>query len=569
MPLIARDYQEESISCLFNYFSTNKGNPLVGLPTGTGKALVIAEFIKRALAMYSKQRIINATHVKELVDQNYLEFLEQWPTAPAGIYSAGLGRKELHNTVTFAGIASLARAIHLLTFRVDLFLIDEAHLLSDEDETLYMKVLNHLWSINPNMKVIGFTATPWRQGLGLLTNGKIFDDFAINLTDMKSFNRFIKEGYLVPLVSKPTQTIVDVSGVHMRMGDYNSKELDLAVNKDHITYAALQETMTYAVDRRSWLVFATSIEHAEKIKQMLQYLGVSCKVVHSKMAKKERDENIKDWKALKFTAIINMGVLTTGINHPALDLIVMLRPTMSTVLWVQMLGRGTRPLYAPGYDINTLEGRLAAIAASPKQNCRVLDFSGNIKRLGPINDPVIPRKKGESKGEAPVKICEACGAYNHISARHCGGEPYPNNEGCGQEFIFRVQLTKAASSEQIIKNDEPIVETFPVERITCAIHRKVGKPDSIRVTYYCQYHKFNEFVFVEHTGFGRRKALAWWEKRTNLELPGTTAEAIELFSQLAVPTHVRVWLNKPYPEILAETFDGCWEKKIVGNEVPF
>lgn len=569
MPLIARDYQIESVNALFNYFQTNKGNPLVGLPTGTGKAFVIADFVQKALMMYSRQKILVTTHVKELVDQNYEEFLDQWPQAPAGVYSAGLGRKDTHQAVIFCGIASIARNIHAFG-KVDLFLVDEAHLISPSDETMYMKVINFLREVNPNMKVIGFTATPWRQGQGLLIHGGgVFTDFAINLTDMKSFNRFIKEGYLVPLVSKPTQTILDVTGVHLRMGDYNEKELQLAVNKDHITYAALQEAMAYGATRQSWIVFATGLDHADKIRQMLDHLGVSCRVVHSKMPKKERDQNIADWKKLKFKCIINMGVLTTGVNHPALDFIIMLRPTMSTVLWVQMLGRGTRPLYMPGYDITTLDGRLASIAASAKQNCMVMDFSGNIKRLGPINDPVLPRKKGEAKGEAPVKVCDGCGMYNHISAKYCGGEPYPTNEGCGSEFVFRVQLTRAASTQEIIKNDEPIVESFAVDRITCAVHRKVGKPDSIRVTYYCGLQRFHEFIMPEHTGFGRRKALAWWQKRTQLELPGTTDEAIALFDQLDVPTHIRVWVNKPYPEILAETFIGAWEKKIVGDEIPF
>jgi DNA repair protein RadD len=565
MPHVPRDYQEESLRCLFNYFSNKSGNPLVGLPTGTGKALVIAEFCKRALAWYSRQKIIVATHVKELVKQNYLEFLEQWPSAPAGIYSAGIGKKEVHNKVTFAGIASLVKAVNLFG-KIDLFLIDEAHLLNDQDETNYMKVLNFLWAINPHMKVIGFTATPWRQGLGLLTNGKIFTDFAINLTDMRSFNRFIKEGYLVPLISKPTQTILDVTGVKLQGGEFNSKELDLAVNKDHITFAALQEAMSYSLDRRSWIVFATSIEHAEKIKQMLQYLGVSCKVVHSKMSKNERDNAIQEWKQYKFTAIVNMGVLTTGINHPGLDLIIMLRPTMSTVLWVQMLGRGTRPDFAPGFDITSLEGRLGAIATSQKQFCRVLDFAGNIDRLGPINDPVIPRKRGETKGEAPVKICEHCGMYNHISARHCGGEPYATVLGCGQEFIFRVALTRAASTKEVIKNDEPIVEEFKVDYVTCAVHRKVGKPDSIKVSYYCGLNRYNEFVMPEHIGFGRRKATVWWQNRTHLNLPGTTEEAIAIFDKLLVPSYIKVWINKPYPEIMSHTFT---ERVVKDSEIPF
>lgn len=567
---VARDYQEESVKALFEYFKNNKkGNPLIGLPTGTGKAFVIAYFVEKALRMYAKQKFLITTHVKELVEQNYDEFLELWPSAPAGIYSAGLGRKETHNPVTFCGIASIARNIHAFG-KVDIFMIDEAHLISPDDETMYMKVINHLLSINPLMKVIGLTATPWRQGVGCLTEGTIFTDFAIDLTDMKSFNRFIKEGYLVPLVSKPTQTLLDTSGVHLRAGEFKADELELAVNKDEITYAALQETMAYSAGRRSWLIFATGLAHTEKIRQMLDHLGVSCRVVHSKMGKKERDANIADWRALKYTAIINMGVLTTGLNHPALDLIVMLRPTMSTVLWVQMLGRGTRPLFAPGFDLTTVEGRLASIAASPKQNCLVMDFAGNIKSLGPINDPVLPRKKGEAKGEVPIKTCDCCGMYNHISARYCGGEPFKTNEGCGAEFSFQVKLKQVASTQEIIRSEEPIVETFKVDRVTCAVQRKAGRPDCIRVTYWCGYNKFSEFVAPETEGWGRRKAQAWWEKRTTKSMPETTEGAINMFDELDVPTHIKVWTNKlPYPQVLTETFIGAFEKKIVGDEIPF
>lgn len=570
MPHKPRDYQEESISALFNYFKEKQGNPLVGLPTGTGKALVIALFCERALKWYSNQKILVTTHVKELVDQNFKEFLEQWPSAPAGIYSAGLGRKEVHNKVTFCGVASIAKNIAAFG-KIDLFLVDEAHLISPEDETMYMKVINFLMTVNPRMKVIGFTATPWRQGVGVLTQGKLFTDFAIDLTDMKSFNRFVREGYLVPLVSKPTQLFLDTKGVHMRMGDFNEKELQLAVNKDEITYTALQETLLIAQqeNRRSWIVFATGLEHAAKIEQMLTLLGVSCRQVHSKMNKGERDKNIQEWKDLKYTCIINKGVLTTGINHPGLDLIIMLRPTMSTVLWVQMLGRGTRPLFVPGFDLTTVQGRLESIAASPKQNCRVLDFAGNIKRLGPINDPVIPRKKGEAKGEAPIKICDDCGAYNHISAKWCGGERYKSNEGCGAEFTFRVQLKVTASTEDIIKNDEPIVEVLPVTQVEASIHRKIGKPDSIKVTYHCGFNRYTEYVMPEHQGFGRRKAQLWWQERTPFPLPGTTAEAMDLFDRLLVPTHIRVWLNKPYPEILGANFDGMIQTPIIGNQVPF
>lgn len=548
-----RDYQEEAVKSIFEYFKNKTGNPLIGLPTGTGKALVIAAFVKRALQMYPFQKFLIATHVKELVQQNYLEFLEEWPNAPAGIYSAGLKRKDTNNNVIFCGIASINKNIAAFG-RVDLMLIDEAHLVSPDEEGMYLKCITSLKEINPNLKVIGLTATPWRTGVGMLTDGGLFTDFSINLTDMSSFNRFIKEGYLVPLISKVTQTILDVSGVHLLGGDYNQKELQLAVNKDDITYSALCETLAHAGDRKSWLVFATGLEHAQKIKEMLEHLNVSCRVVNSKISNKERDTNIADWKALKFKAIINMGVLTTGVNHPRLDLIVMLRPTKSPVLWVQMLGRGVRPIFAPGYDLTTIEGRLSAIEASDKQNCKVLDFAGNIKRLGPVNDPVIPRKKGEKTGEVPIKICDACGAYNHISARHCGGERYKTNEGCGAQFTFKTDLRRVAASDEIIKTDEIIVEDFKVDRIECNLHKKADKPDSVRVSYWVGIRRYAEYILFEHEGFGQRTARKWWSERTKLPFPESSVEALVQFSKLKVPTHIKVWTNAPFPKIMSVTF---------------
>jgi DNA repair protein RadD len=571
--LIPRDYQLEVDNSIWRYFETHKeGNPCIGMPTGTGKAFVIAYFLYKALRAYSNQKILVATHVKELVGQNYLEFLDLWPTAPAGIYSAGLGKKDTHQNIIFCGIASIVKNIEAFG-RVDLMIVDECHLISLNEESMYMRVIKLLKERNPNLRVIGLTATPWRQGQGRLTDGGgLFTDMCIDLTDMQSFNRFVKEGYLVPLVSKPTQLLLDTTGVKLIGGEFNEKQLDLAVNKDHITYAALQETMQYAQDRRSWIVFATSIDHALKIEQMLQYLGVSCRVVHSKMPKGERDKNIQDWKDLKFTAIINMGILTTGINHPALDLIVMLRPTMSTVLWVQMLGRGTRPLFIKeGFNLTTIQGRLDSIAASAKQYCLVMDFAGNIKRLGPVNDPVLPRKKGAATGEVPVKICDICGNYNHISARYCGGEPWKTVEGCGAEFSFRVQIKQQASTEAVMKTDMPIIEDFKVSTLTCSIHQKANKPDSVKVTYYCLNRKFSEYLLIEHGPYFRQRAESWWKRRSRIPLPNTSAEAVELVPTFEIPTHIRVWTNTAFPKVMDECFMGEFANNLPINDddIPF
>lgn len=569
--LVPRDYQEEGLRCLFKFFEDNaEGNPVVAMPTGTGKAFEIALFLHRAFGMYTHQKMLVMTHVKELIDQNFKEFLELWPNAPAGIYSAGLKRKDTKQAIIFCGVASVNKNVELFG-HIDIVIVDECHLISQDDNSMYLKVFALLQKINPRLRIIGFTATPWRQGQGKITNDGIFTHMAFDVTDRRSFNRFVAEGYLCPLIPKRTEVFLDVSGVAIQKGEFNLAELQIAVDKDEITFAACQEAFAMGMDRNCWLVFGSGIAHVEKIVKMLNYLGISARSVHSKMPDAERDKNILDWKHGKFKAIVNNGVLTTGLNHKPIDFIIMLRPTHSVILWVQMLGRGTRP-----YDY-LIEPKEYLRLAFPytKHNCLVADFAGNTKRLGPINDPVIPRKRGEKTGEVPIKICPVCDTYNHISARFCGGKAktdpdYNVFEGCGAPFEFKTLMKPGASTEVLVKpNDEIIIEDFAVSTITFDVHKKIGKPDGIKVTYYCGLKKFNEYVLPEHEGFGRRTAATWWRERSLLPLPATTRETLDIIGSVNTPTHIRVHTNATFPKILLVTFDGAFEKKIYGDEIPF
>lgn len=553
-----RAYQAEAVQSIYTYFETERGNPLILMPTGTGKAVVIALFLESVLKVFVTQKIMVLTHVKELVDQNHKKFLDVWPTAPAGIYSAGLNKRQTNQSVIFAGIGSVAKRAKEFG-KVDLIIIDEAHLVSQNDETMYRQFLNDLLTINPNLKVIGLTATGWRLGQGHITDDGIFTDVCFDITGLHAFNRLISEGYLSPLVPRKTELLLDMEGVHMRGGDFIASELQLAVDKNEITYSAIKETIELGHDRQHWLIFASGIEHALNIAAMLESMGVPTVVIHSKMSKADRDQGILDFMSGKYRAAVNNNILTTGFDFPEIDLIVVLRPTGSPVLWVQMLGRGTRPVYCTydeqgnllGFDLDTIEGRLAAIEAGPKQNCLVLDFAGNTKRLGPINDPVIPRKKGQKGGDAPVKLCENCNTYNHASVTHC--------VFCGAEFLFKVKLKQNASYDALIKTDLPIVEIFTVDHITYSKHEKLSRPPTLKVTYYCKLRMFTEYIGVEAEPFIRRKAAQWWKERTRNNagiLPVTTAEALQVAEHLIPVTHIRVWVNKKYPEILNHCFDG-------------
>lgn len=551
-----RNYQLAAVDAIFDYFQNGgAGNPVVALPTGTGKSVVIAGFIRRALETYPGTRVMKLTHVKELISQNLDKLKTFWPNAPAGVYSAGLKRKEAHYPITFGGIGTVARKA--LDFgHIDLLLIDECHLVSPKENTQYQQTISALKSINPHLKVIGFTATHYRAGQGMLTEeGGLFTDVCFDMTAMHAFNWLLAEGYLCHLIPKPTSVELDVSEVHTRLGEYKQDELQAAVDKDDVTRAACEEMLAYGESRKHWLVFASGVQHAIHVADMLNSMGVATTYVHSEMSDQERDTNLADYLAGKYQAMVNNGILTTGFDFPALDLIAVLRPTQSTSLWVQMLGRGTRPFYLAGFDLDTTAGRLAAIAASSKINCLVLDFARNTVRLGPINDPVLPKKKGsKAGGMAPVRLCESCYTYIHASLTIC-----PN---CGNEFPRELKIADRAGTSALIATEEQVpdvIEEFKVDRVTYGPHYKEGRPPSIQATYLCGLRTFKTWVCLEHEGFAAKKARDWWRTHMKLDpdkppIPSTTVDALASLNELRTPTYITVKIKEKNSEVLSYKF---------------
>lgn len=517
-----RPYQLEGLSKVWDYFKTHTGNPVIAWPTGTGKSAVPAVFIKDVMSIWPNQRFLMVTHVKELIAQNAEVLKFVWPNAPLGIHSAGLKQRDYALPIIFGGIQSMIKNPSLFGHR-DIIFIDECHLISDNESSQYLTFIATMKLINPDVKVIGMSATPFRMGKGLITDSGLFTDICHDITGMEAFNKLIDEGYISPLIPRRTKTELDISNVGIANGDYIGSQLQAAVDQNSITYAALRETVEAGKDRQSWLIFASGIEHADHIADMLRSFGVECASVHSKQKSEYNDEAINNFKQNRLRAIVNYGKLTTGFNHPNIDLIPMLRPTMSVPLWIQMLGRGTRP-------------------ADGKQNCLVLDFARNTPRLGPINDPIIPRKKGEKPGEIPVKICEACGVYNHTRAKFC--------VGCGAEFQFKIKITKTAGTDELIKSDLPIIEEFNVDRVIYSPHNKLGSPTSIKVTYYCGLRAFNEYVCLEHNGIAAKKARDWWRQRHKSDPPKTSFEALQYQAALRVPRKLRVWVNRKWPKVI-------------------
>lgn len=546
-----RYYQKEAEWSIFNYFVTgNTGNPVLALPTGTGKSLVIANFIVTTMNNWPNQRILMLTHVKELIQQNAETLKKVWEEVPLGIHSAGLNDRDILMPIIYGGVQSVAKTIKKLKLsdneilskhfgHRDILIIDEAHLLSQKEDSMYQYVISNLMTINPNLKIIGFTATPYRLKQGMITDDGIFTDVCYDITRYNAFNRLIAEGYLAPLIPRKTNIEIDTSNVKLVAGEFDKKELQKVVDKHEVIFEAVKESIYLGRDRNCWLVFATGIENCEHVAAMFQYFGVDALASHSKLSDEENAKRLQAFKNGEIKALVNANKLTTGFDHPPIDMIVMLRPTMSPVLWIQMLGRGTRP-----YDGSNDKFPYV------KENCLVLDFAGNTKRLGPINDPIKPKKhtaKG-TPGDAPIRICPHCGVYNHASIRFC--------INCGQEFVFETKLFKTSSTDELIRTDNSVVELFEVNKVLYNLHIKrdsegvVQSPPSIRVSYFCGLQKFDEWICLEHPGVVAKKARDWWRERHNEEPPLTTHLALQRVNELKVPKLIKVWTNKRFPEVI-------------------
>lgn len=563
----ARIYQDESVTSLFDYFKNNIiGNPVIALPTGTGKSLVIALFLMLVLRRWPTQRIMMVTHVKELIEQNHEKFKIIWPEAPSGIYSSGLKRKDISAAAIFAGIQSVAKKA-VIFGHIDLLVIDECHLVSPAAEASYGAFIEDLKLINPNLRVIGLTATPYRLKLGLITNGQIFTDICYDKTQGDDFVWFVNEGYLSNLVPRPTKTQFDLSGVRVHGGEFKAGDSQEAMDKEAITREAVLETVHVAKEakRMKWMFFTTGIDHCEHVADMLKEYKVDTRVVHSKMGSDEvRAANVQWFKDPcvdgKPKALVNVDTLTTGFDCTDLDLLVILRPTMSPGLWVQILGRGTRPHYASGFDLETKDGRLAAIAQGGKPNCMVLDFAGNTARLGPINRVEVPKPPGEkTNSEPPAKICPTdekdkndnfgCGCYIWAASLVC--------EHCGYKFPPpKHKLTAAASSETLIAGVEEQfdIREVDVKNVTYSKHIKRSTGDaSLKVTYMCGLNARTEYVSIEGAPAARRRAERWWMDRTHGLLPPTTVdEALKIIKTnfLAEPKKLTMRFDTKYPQIL-------------------
>jgi DNA repair protein RadD len=258
--------------------------------------------------------------------------------------------------------------------------------------------------------------------------------------------------------------------------------------------------------------------------EVLTSKGITCQAVLGDTPTKDRDTAINAFKTGKLRALVNNTVLTTGFNVPSIDLVALLRPTLSPGLYLQMVGRGAR-------------------IAEGKRQCVVLDFGGNVRRHGLLDQLNVHSPREPSGEDAPLKECTSCGALNHLSNRICTAceAPFPEMEGA--RGLGHAQAAGLVTGS---------LEDFKVDRVEFSTKPKPHGPSTLQVTYHCVddngvLYQRREWVCVEHRDesdgrqvFALEKARQWWRVRGGGEPPNTVQEAMREAMLLHRPTHVLV-----------------------------
>lgn len=549
MNIELRQYQKDSIEAAWLSLEQTPGGTVIALPTGTGKSVVAAELVRQALTRWPgyRGRVLILAGSRELVAQNAAEFQALAPGVGCGIYSASLGRRETDQDVIHAQIQSVHRLDPSIWGARSLVLIDECHQIPFESDSMYRRLLDGLVALNPGLRCIGLSATPWRLNTGSVVGpadeGFVFQSLAYEL----SLRSAIEQGYLAPLVPCPVPAHLhaDLSGVAIRAGEFVAGQAEQAMLRDGLVQRTIDDLLIRAKEAKCGLIFASGVQHCSEVLDALHARGEKATMILGDTHSDVRDWAVDEHRRGLCRWLVNCGTLTTGYNCKPVDAVVLLRPTASSGLLLQMLGRGTRLSPETG-----------------KQACGVYDYARNLSRHGPV-DLIQPRNRRPGQGngredqEAPMKQCGNCGQRVHARHQFC---PF-----CSEVF----PLTPA---HEDTPDDSPIFsgarsDSYTVARVAYSRHIKrddgSGRPRyaTMRVDYFQNDGTYlssitpvvSEYVCFSHPAgnFARTKAEQWWRLRADSAVPENTEVALASIGEIRTPSKITVFRKdeKSFPEI--------------------
>jgi DNA repair protein RadD len=554
MMLYLRPYQEAAKVAIYDHLRRRDDNPCVVIPAAGGKTPIMASICRDAVGTWGG-RVLVLAHVKELLAQTAEKLSVVCPEVRFGLHSAGLGRRDMRDAVIVAGIQSVyKRACDFDPF--DLVIVDEAHLIPPDGDGMYRQFLADARQVNPQVRIIGFTATPFRLKEGLICTP---DGILNSICYIVGVRELIVGGFLCPLISKAAVNKVHTDRLHVRGGEFAADEVEQLMDDKRLVESACGEIVAHSHDRNAVLIFASGIRHGEHIVRVLaERQHVECGFVTAETKTRERDTILERFRSARLKYLCNVNVLTTGFDAPHIDCVALVRPTLSPGLYYQMVGRGFRP-------------------HPSKTECLVLDFGGNVVRHGTVDDLRI-KPTGGGTGDAPAKECPVCRAVIAAGYARC-----PN---CGHVFPPSERRRHHAKpsgapvlSKEITTTDYAVIETY------YSVHTKRkaadGDPRTMRVDFKVGWNRFkSEFICFEHSGYARYKAVAWWRRRSPDSVPDTADHAVDIAAAGGVAVTKRITVrtiaDEPYGRIIGydlgpipESVEVCPDLPCDLTSVPF
>ena len=507
-----RDYQKDAVTATVQALRDGL-NPVAQLPTGAGKSLVIAHLGSKFAAKGGRMMVV--THVKELVEQNEATLRRYSPDTVTGVCCAGLNRDEPEAPIIFASIQSVfKRAREFMDRGLNIIAIDEAHLVPPDGEGLmYRRFLEET-----GVRRMGFSATPWRlDGGAIYGEDKPFDVLAYQLPALE----LVQAGYLSPLKGVEAEWQLDTSKISKVGGDYNAGKTGDKMAEPGWLEAAMKNALTHVKDRKHVLVFCPTVETAKQATELLRKARQTAEYVTADS--KDREDLLNAWKGGDFKFMCNVDILTTGFDFPALDAIICFRPTQSSALWVQMLGRGMR-------------------IAAGKTDCLVLDYVGNLARLGGVDTMESWSKEKKGKLEAVTK-------------------EDAEKQAAPKKRILSGAMALQAIDPMLGRAEGLLVNVLKVSYVVRPSGRQPGK-NLLLAVYVCETDSgvsvdVTQFVCVEYTGGARWHAEQWARRRGYTNSSAFPREAHQARTEcyaLPIPRKLQVRRKEGFMEVLREIF---------------
>lgn len=418
-----RPYQEENVFEIRGYYGTGSKAVLYQCPTGGGKTVVFSYIT--AEASKKRNKVLILVHRIELLEQAYEKITS------AGIHCGIINSNYTPDPfarVQVASVQTYVSRMAVLVHDFDLIIIDECH---HSNAGSWRKIIQ----ANTKAKLLGVTATPVRtdgSGLGA-DSGGFYDSIVLGPTP-----RFlIDNGFLVqPRVFGPKHKL-DFSDVDMIGGDFSRKKSAKKIDKPEITGDAVAEYSKYCPGAPC-IVFCVNVEHAKHVAAEFRQAGFISEYVDGTFETDERKRILGGLGDGTMQVAVTVDLVSEGTDIPNVVCAILLRKTASLGLFIQQVGRALRPVYAKGFDLNTTDGRLAAIEASHKPFAFIFDHVGNCLTHGLPDDERDWSLDGKKQSKRSMKLAEDEVSLNIRQCPKCYAvnKTSPKCPGCGYIYVI-------------------------------------------------------------------------------------------------------------------------------------